>query len=687
MTTGYDILKVTNGTNTVNLLDLKDGYAASDWRQGIAQYKGGGVWTQSAISAGSRLAAKQFDLVTENIPIPVATAGTQDILARMLENLILLAEQASDYWTERRRLDPVWLVARAHCETNTRYAMIHRIAIPDVGDVLGFAFTDSGTLIDLTAYITRGHWTENEPGTNTAIELSAVEAYDGRNLGNVDSTGTRDPTTDRHVFFTNKRLPINLTDVYTWSAANGFSANLMDAAVPFNLIDDVGAAPAVNDYIAFGVDTTLMAAGAGPFDSLVFDIGTGGAGYTGHWEFWDSTAGPGWANLTVNGPGGEAFTATGVTSYHWNPSANWVTNAVNLITGFWVRWVIDTLPGGFVVPTQQSRDIYAIAWPYVEVQSTEIPGNIDALIRLLLANEGTSTARYSNQILVALRSVSRGEDFTAYLNAAPQVIGQVNPTGIAVDFASPVISSIADPTAPTGFHALYNPLGVRAMEDGIGWSFSPTAATEEWYGVYRAFVRYMRVGGTASDIVGEFVMRLGSYYTMWTSKQFTFPGTNPFQVIDIGSIEIPSSVIRDTEEVDEFRMYVRLQCTVAAAMPDIIFYDLILLPIDEWVGDFNDIVRNGSYTAVTGARYYDIDSILYPKRPIRTMVKNQTDDEVELIYQVRAERPLPLHPYERQRYWFFCLAQVSTHEDYLPTICHSAQAYRTGQYLALRGAR
>lgn len=174
MAAGYEILKITDGTNTINLLDLADGYSVEGHRQKIAKYKGGGTWLQSALADGRRLVNKRFDNVIETYPIPALVAGKQDIMSNVLRDLLLLLEKASDYYIVPWQDERVWLVARAKYETNTRYAMIFMGSIPDLGDPYSPAFNDDAVLTKLVLGIERGHWLSDEPGSSTCVEISAT---------------------------------------------------------------------------------------------------------------------------------------------------------------------------------------------------------------------------------------------------------------------------------------------------------------------------------------------------------------------------------------------------------------------------------------------------------------------------------------------------------------------------------
>ncbi len=287
-----DTLNITDGTTTLNLYSLADGYSVDGWHQAIAQYKAGGIFQDSSIATGRRLALRRHANAIETIPIHISGA-TPDIAAAALRDLTALLEKAADYWEYDWQNEPVWLEAKDSCETETRHCLIVTGQIPDIPDQHSLARTLDAVVYDgLSLIVERQHWTENQPGTGTAVALSMIQTYDGRTLGNVDSAGTREPTTNAdQVYLANKHNVAQLTDVYHYDALPGltWSGNLLDAALPTTLLPAV---PLVNDFIVFGIDTGV--ANSGPFNSLVFDLSQVQANLTMNWEFYD---GVGWTTF------------------------------------------------------------------------------------------------------------------------------------------------------------------------------------------------------------------------------------------------------------------------------------------------------------------------------------------------------------------------------------------------------
>src|SRR5262245_36210563 len=110
------ILRVTDGTKTIDLLGFDSGWELSDpyWRPQIARYKSDGNYVDSAMADDTRLVFKKYAPVTESIPLTVK-GYNQAQAVRTIRELLQLGRQASDYWTECYEFDDVWLEIRPAC--------------------------------------------------------------------------------------------------------------------------------------------------------------------------------------------------------------------------------------------------------------------------------------------------------------------------------------------------------------------------------------------------------------------------------------------------------------------------------------------------------------------------------------------------------------------------------------------
>lgn len=504
--------------------------------------------------------------------------------------------------------------------------------------------------------------------------------------GNTDGSTCAD-----EVFVANKHNLANITDIYYYDAAPaGFSANLMGAALPYAFFPAV---PAVGDIVYFGINTAF--ADSGPFCSLVFDIGTAQNDLTIVWEIWNGA----WVALPAvqdNTATAQAFDTTGVNSVHWGQDAvAWTTTAVNGVTGYWVRARVTAIGAAPSPPTQQNRDIYSVVWPYIDIDEDEIGGDIAALAQEKIRNvsfEGLAQPLFFNRFLVGLRSLERGEDFSAYINIADEQ----NDLGITVtaDIATVFQNDI---TAPTGRSALYTPVATGTWNSRAYIQFSDALSTQ-YYGRFHTFLRVKQTGGVIGDI--EAYLELIIDPTTRATTLFTTSIASPDAVgymltLDFGQIVIPSNVVSQVEEVDDLAIVIQGQnLNAVPGTATLTIYDLILMPVDECAIEAVDTLRNSSASAIT--LYNDLllnaDSITYPKKMIRTLGQKETDDEIRLIYRPITAGPTILQSNADQRLWFFGF------RDFTPPLAtniwaqdietvHTVRINKNQRYFSMRGAR
>lgn len=705
----FRILELTDGTTTINLLAETSGLCCTDWDPAIAEGKGGGVWRDSPLSGGRRQAMRKLGNVIERFELQVRN-WNPDMLARDTQNLRRLLEKAITYWTARWQDELVWIKAQSPHETNPRYALVHDYGTPADKFPYGQPFWPQiakAAIPDFALLLERGHWTENEPGTGTAVETSAVETYDERNLGNVDDTGTRDPTTADEVYFANKRNVANITHVHYWDGVgNAWSANLMDAGLPYDMLQNPVAA---DDVIIFGIE---LIAHSGPFCSLVFDIETAQNDLTVTWRYSDAGVDPtAWTALTVldntnadGGMTGEALDTAGVNSVHWYQPADWAwqnpqvgAGPVLGTIGYWVCAHVTAVGGTPTPPTQQNRDIYTITWPYVEVEAGQVPGDISALSRIKVYNQsgrtGLGVDLETDRIIVGLRSLSRGTNFTAYINFADEQ----NPAHIGA-FVDPADTAVVnDLTAPTGRCFLYNPGAARALSIEARIEISSTLFLE-FYGTYHVFMRCKQSSGAAGDIGMQFITYIDAVdgNIKWeTEVQYT-QMVGQWELIDFGQITLP--IIPANSDDNVYRGYLTILLSCAGAVQSLRLYDLILMPVDEWSADITQIVTDTSTVSlcVDSSTYLDIDSIQRPKNALRAFVRRVANDNIDTYYVPIANSSAILQANANQRLWFLAARTQDIGTGLTPSIiprypemeaAHSIQAFRNSRYLSLRGDR
>jgi hypothetical protein len=699
-------LSIGTATNRINLFD-RSGFWLLDWTVAASEHDA--TFQESNLADFRQMVAYRDVTHIETFSLTLKTA-TQDIAARKLQEMRAMLRLMLDYWTTTYQTDVVYLAARASCETNMRYAVVYDGRLVGESNPYGQPFrqTDNTAVMDtLTLIVERGPWLENVPGTGTAIAIGTTQTYDGRTVGNVDDTETADLTTNaQEVFVANKHNVAQLTDIYYWDdSAGAWSGNLMDAALPFAFLPP--APLEVDDFVIFGIDTSI--ADSGPFDNLVLDIGTAlgvGGGITIEWLVPRAlnTEDPStWAGLSIyqdntNDAGamtGVPFNTTGVGSVHWHIDSSWdekdpdPTGADALgVTGYWIAAYVTAVAGAPSPPTQQNRDIYTITWPYIELGADEVNGDMPALLRITADcrsaqdGEGTTTDLWSQRLIAGLRSMDRGDDYTAFINLA----NEQTPTGATITLGTNT-AWFDRITTPAGNTARYGP-GAGAHD----WNPEIyVALSSDWYGRFHAFVRtetLLAADGT------EAWLRLGyapgdssNYGEKKTVERALRPGTYGGYIHDFGEIVLGPSA--DIYPYEMYTTYVNVEVATTGVWMAYIM-DLILIPVDEWAWDCEDMFKNSGASQYTNdyLTHVNIDAIQNPRMILSHLVRNGTDDISRYWRPITNGIPMLL-PNKRQRLWF--LSVQSDPYDSTTVIlsrcnvCHSIQLWKNQRYTTLRG--
>jgi hypothetical protein len=166
-------LIITDGTTTIDL--LRGNLRYSEWLPQISEPKGGGVWKDSPLTEGRQIAFRRFGNVIETLKLQPNGASQEDIILAT-QDLRRLLEQALDYWVDRSgAVEPVWIEARANCETNSRYAYIYDYRTPQDGDPYGPWFNTAALPVSFGEWqlmLERGHWLSSVPGTPLCAQSS-----------------------------------------------------------------------------------------------------------------------------------------------------------------------------------------------------------------------------------------------------------------------------------------------------------------------------------------------------------------------------------------------------------------------------------------------------------------------------------------------------------------------------------
>jgi len=701
-------LEITDGTTTINLLNNQSaGFLITDWQPAIQDLKAGGTWADAPTADERELIVAQLADSEDQFTFDVSAASPDELIG-FLRSLRAMLQKAREYTTTTWQDVPVYIRAQGYGDTNARYTRVKNWRTPADGFPYGPPMWDTiqgNAIEDFQIIIEHGAWLENAPGTGTATEISAVETYDGVNFGNVDSTGTRDPTTANEVYIANKRNVANLTHVY-FDNGGVWSGNIIGIPKPVAFLPAV---PAVADAVYFGIDTTV--ADSGPFCSLVFDLSVAGAGYTGIWEYWAGAwiAPPLGLQDNTNQDGamtGIAFDTTGVNSVvFWTgdtfTTRNLAADGGPAVTGYFIRYRVTATPGALTAPVQQNRDIYSVVWPYVEIQEDAATGDMPPITAIKIIQEGDGSLNpagapdlFGNRYVCGLRKYDRGSLFSAYLNAADEQ----NPAGITCTAPSATAAFANFASSPTGRVILYNPAGVETMSDVALWTLDDTISPH-YYGAFHVYLVGSRnnvpgPGTSLPYIQVRLRVRSGvgniEYYS--ETKQFTESAAGVGSVllnsvVDFGQVKIPSANISASETVGQIEIAVQAENTSAATLTDLYIVEVVLIPIDEFAFDSDD-AQNDVDSRVDHGRYLFVDSVNYPKISNRSLVRDVSSDDIISVYSLIANGESIIQANARQRLWFFAMSHESFGDAALRAnyaLLHSVLIERNQRYWSMRG--
>ncbi len=489
-----------------------------------------------------------------------------------------------------------------------------------------------------------------------------------------------DPTCANSVYVGNKHDRGAITHAYHYDAGTAaFSAQLIGAATPFNLLPAV---PAVDDIIYFGSCDTIS--DYGPFFNIVFDIGTAAVDIAGIWEYYDGTTSL-WDDLdgSVTGSyvcGNVNFSETGSSHVTFRVPPEQAITTVNGVDGYWVRYRVTYVGAAPATPTQDNVYIYTVLNPYIDIDELEVTGDIPAASRIIVDCGGCNERRTST-LNIALRSMSRGDDFTAYLNVA------TTPPGITFCLTDPATYPLTalelSGKSPCGY--VCETADVTAsLTEVFYWLFDPSIATQ-YTGSYHVFVRLDQITGIVGDVQFRVRATMGTDYNINYSDIGKTAITSYAHAVDLGKLVIPSPYsMRPGDQLS------RLKVSLDVYNPDgreIDVFDLILFPTDEWMGTFSTAASGlATATGHVGKRY-DIDNVTNPRtyRATLTNIISDTQQSIDAELMRVASAPPMLQANRDQRLWFFQTygEQLKAHFETISSV----RIQRAARYLVMRGSR
>lgn len=386
------------------------------------------------------------------------------------------------------------------------------------------------------------------------------------------------------------------------------------------------------------------------------------------WEYWRGF----WDTIPQTVDTTQQLKRSGVLSFP--PPSDWATVAVNGVTAYWIRARLSSI--GSITAPPEANNIYAIARPYVEV--TGVKGDIPALAQLKItnANDGGSGNNFTqtNTLRVGLRSMDRGATFDPYM--APGFVDAIP----AYDLGSGL--GVQDPSKAGGGFYIHNTVNVGSYNHAA--YFTPRGYLRDYYGTYRAYLRYAFYG-TNQAVSLKLILRNFTQGLSNTGDEkvlSTVVSTvGVSRLLDMGQFTIGIQDFLDTDETGN-SFYFDLYSKATASSQTVDIFELILMPIDEWFGYFEDSTQAGPLLI---NNTLDIDSASYHKRQLRSTIKYRGSELVTATWLPSANGPLFLQPGKTQRFYF--LGEMYNGE-YLAspfTQVHQVQLYAHERYLGGRG--
>jgi len=373
----------------------------------------------------------------------------------------------------------------------------------------------------------------------------------------------------------------------------------------------------------------------------------------------------------------------------WTRSSNWATTTVNGVLGYWVRARVTVVSSGTITPPQEV-DLHPFIhrWPFVDIPSEAIRGDIPALISMYLDGIHDGGGR-SSGFYVGLRTYhDRGEQFTAYIN-----ISDYQPTPLAPAFSI---------TTPDWQNNVLSATGrcLRGTIPGGGETYVGSISLNSlvWNGRFRVFLKIsetagnlltdnMRITLTAYDTDGS---ATDSFFSGQYDIAPTLVGGNiylaDFGEINIGQPRSPNQRISNAGPGIRFNINMTSLETVPTAGDSLDFIEMIMMPTDEWFGYFfND---NQGYQ-ISDGNNYEFGSAFDPKLSVRSALFKYSSNLMLGYYtnRQRTSGETIAQPNTRQRYWFAYGSHASDGTSFLtqsPTMI-APRVFALERFLGSRG--
>ena len=610
---------------------------------------------------------------TENYRILVKECTIDQIaietrkLFELLRKAWLYSNKADRYTT------PIYLQVRARKETNVRYALV--LESPDIVGpfpIFDLALEQAMILDDVGITIQRTIWSTNPQGD--LPDASTLQPTNG-------------PAAPAIVAVSNFYDDHGIDQVKV-DDGGAFTDHFGVAA--FNLFP---AAAVTNDRLYIGSDE--------PFFHFMGYIGTPGV-YTSTtfaYEYWNGA----WTPLVLGDeftiyPDTDPFNQIGHWGFNWKGKTDWAKTAIDGDTKFWIRVVVTM---GGVWTTAPANAVYAIynqRTPQIRIPAGSLKGDAPptVLLRSRYPAGGDEDVYFSNTSRIIIGAKSRNlASFSSHLNCG----GDGVPAGWAVAYGDDT-ASIAYEVAPGGDVAECSFGGTSTWAMRV--RFTGTDMLDAYAGKYRPFLRVHQAGGDPGDVnvkLRVYINDNNDYDTLFELPEQGLKGTvaagGVMEIVDLypqDRLSLPFASLKDADDLSSGDLIFEVWAEEVNTGTDLMMYDLILIPADEWIVELDDPISgpDAGNSALRGLCALDFDGGVIDNRTIKYVLEEA--DLLNAETWSRHGHPPRLNPYEGDHRLYVLMGHYPEGEDWGdPPLCgrlgmmFTAEIFQHTNYHYLRG--
>lgn len=589
--------------------------------------------------------------------VQVTTLQSEGPFTALAESAVIVLGSAFDVcvsWDDGLNFE----LARDFLAVNSLYTMANGDVL--MGDIDGgetYISRDGGLTWERQAFNFTGPiggFTENAGGE--VFMVDAANIWKRAPIAASFNVGPTDLGCESLVYIANKRTLANITvaKVYDHSATS-YTTYRADQISNVSIFPPT---PFANDALYVGVQGNIT--NTGPISNLVFELASGNATSNVTVEYYDVDTG--WTDMIAYGLTDMTYSLrrSGIVSWE---GVNWAKSTIDGVNAYWVRFRV-TDPGTETI-APVARAIYSATQPYIDLPA--LPGDIPTLLQAELVPQTAGdmeTFNGNNGMLIGARSLARGEQFNAFVNLAETQ----NTPGIGVTgtFVNDLTASAV------GQHVHHTQTTIDDWDTACSVAID-TGLAAQYAGVFQMYVRYRFRGDFSA-------MQLRGQINNRTGDPVYLTPANAFRLQHLGTFHIADSQLFEQELSAPLYIEVEAFCAEDAIRNALDLTEIILLPADEWIGEFVDPANNsGIYTTI-------IDSATFPRRALRAYTRKGGTRYVAANWRASAGGPFALDRGKATRLWF---VQQSFDEGVLSSPFAAVQKVRLfghARYLALRGA-